>query len=201
MLLDKEEEPIVSCAASAPSTPIGVVITAIAHHPNADLAVTPDLKRAGNVLVLVGRTETEFGGSHFALITGEGDAGPVPAPDSNSPARYRALHTLLRTGRVRACHDLSEGGLAVAVAEMCIGGRLGAAIDTLPHNDITTALFSESTGRFVCEIAPQDVTWFFDGLGEPATVLGTVTGDPLLRLAGFDIPLDELRSAFQGGPR
>ncbi len=183
------------------AVPPTLVITAIAHHPNADLAVTPDLKQAGDVLVVVGRTETEFGGSHFALITGAGDAGPVPAPDTNSPARYRALHTLLRTGRVRACHDLSEGGLAVAVAEMCIGGLLGANIDTLPHADITTALFSESTGRFVCEIAPQDVTWFFDGLGEPVTVLGTVTGEPLLRLAGFDIPLDELRSAFQGGPR
>jgi phosphoribosylformylglycinamidine synthase len=182
------------------AVPPTLVITAIAHHPNADLAVTPDLKQAGDVLVLVGRTETEFGGSHFGLVTGDG-GGPVPSPDSNSPARYRALHTLLRTGRVRACHDLSEGGLAVALAEMCIAGRLGADIETLPHDDIVTALFSESTGRFVCEIAPDDVGWFLAGLGEPALVLGTVSGEPVLHVAGFETPLDELCRAFQGGPR
>ena len=183
------------------AVPPTLVITAIAHHPNADLAVTPDLKLAGDVLVLVGRTETEFGGSHFGLVTDESATSPVPSPDNNSPARYRALHLLLRTGRIRACHDLSEGGLAVALAEMSMAGRLGANIDTLPSADVVTALFSESTGRFVCEVAPDDVTWFVEGLGEPAIVLGTVIDEPVLRLAGFDLAMDEMRSAFQGDPR
>jgi len=188
------------------AVPPTLVITAIAHHPNPDLAVTPDLKQAGSVLVLVGSTRTEFGGSHFFMVDGtlsfgDGARGMVPAPDPHAPSRYRALHRLLRTGRVRSCHDLSEGGLAVALAEMCIGGRLGADIVALPHPATTTSLFSESNGRFVCEVAPDDVQWFLAGLGEPATVLGTVTAEPLLRLAGSDTPVDALRAAFRGDPR
>lgn len=184
------------------AVPPTLVITAIAHHPNPDHAVTPDLKRAGNVLVLVGRTQAEFGGSHLALVgAAAGQAAtysPVPAPDAASPARYRALHRLLRTGRVRACHDLSEGGLAVALAEMCMSGNLGANIDTLPHADVTTALFSESNGRFVCELHPDDLTWFLDGLGEPALVLGEVTAGKALQVAGIFHRVEALRQAFRG---
>jgi phosphoribosylformylglycinamidine synthase len=184
------------------AVPPTLVITAIAHHPSPDLATTPDLKRHGNVLILVGNTTSEFGGSHFTMVTGDGVDSPVPAPDEGSPERYRALHQILRTGRVRSCHDVSEGGLAVALAEMCIGGRLGAAIDTLPHSDVTTSLFSESTGRFVCEVNPDDVAWFLDALGEPAVLLGDVILSAELRIDGMStIRLDALRAAFKGVSR
>jgi phosphoribosylformylglycinamidine synthase subunit PurSL len=183
------------------AVPPTLVITAIAHHPNADLAITPDLKHAGNVLVLVGRTSAEFGGSHFSMIAGVIGHSPVPAPDPDAPARYRALHTMLRSGRILACHDLSEGGLAVALAEMCMSGNLGATIDTLPHDDLTAALFSESSGRFVCEVAPDDLAWFLDGLGEPAVVIGEVTHAKALQLGGVLVRLDALRDAFKGGAR
>lgn len=184
------------------AVPPTLVITAIAHHPNPDKAVTPDLKLAGNVLVLVGSTAVEFGGSHFAMATGDGGDGPVPAPDAGAPARYRSLHTLLRTGRVRSCHDVSEGGLAVALAEMCIGGRLGASIDALPHADLVTSLFSESTGRFVCEVSSDDLGWFLEGLNEPAVVLGDVIATTELRLPGVaPLGVDSLRAAFMGAPR
>jgi len=184
------------------AVPPTLVITAIAHHPNPDCAVTPDLKRAGNVLVLVGNTSTEFGGSHFTMVTGAGGDSTVPAPDAAAPTRYRALHRILRTGRVPSCHDLSEGGLAVAIAEMCIGGRLGATIDTLPHDDLVTSLFSESTGRFICEVNPDDVEWFLGALGEPATVLGTVTSTTDLLVAGLSpVRLDDLQTAFKGAQR
>ena len=183
------------------AVPPTLVITAIAHHPDAGRAITPDLKRAGNTLVLVGRTATEFGGSHFSMVTRSSGGGPVPAPDPGSPGRYRTLHTLLRTGRVAACHDLSEGGLAVALAEMSIAGRLGATIDTLPHADPVTSLFSESNGRFLCELAPGDVEWFLAGLGEPATVLGTVAAEATLRLVGFELGLAQLQAAFRGSSR
>ena len=183
------------------AVPPTLVITAVAHHPHADAAVTPDLKAAGDLLVLVGHTTAEFGGSHFAMVGHGVAAGPVPAPDPDAPARYRALHTLLRTGRVRACHDLSEGGLAVALAEMCMSGNLGADIGTLPVADVATALFAESTGRFVCEVAPDDLAWFLHGLGEPAVVLGEVTDAAALQIAGQHLQLDTLRHAFKGGTR
>jgi phosphoribosylformylglycinamidine synthase II len=179
------------------SVPPTLVITAIAHVPDANAVVTPDLKCAGNLVVQIGSTACEFGGSHFAKIHSITMPAPVPAPDAGAPTRYRRLHRALRSGRVLACHDISEGGLAVALAEMAIAGRLGLSIDTLPGPDPVSALFSESTSRFVCEIAPGDVDWLVEQLGEPVTLLGTVTDSPTVTLTGVDaIPLADLVSAF-----
>lgn len=184
------------------AVPPTLVITAMAHVPDADRVVTPDLKRAGNVLVLLGHTHVEFGGSHFALVHGlPVSVGPVPAADPAAPARYRALHAALATGRVGSCHDLSEGGLAVAAAEMAIAGRLGVRIDTLPHADVATGLFAESTGRFLCEVPEADVAWFMDAVGEPALVVGQVTADGRVSMPGVDLPLEAAVTAFTGGHR
>jgi phosphoribosylformylglycinamidine (FGAM) synthase-like enzyme len=183
------------------SVPPTLVITAIAHMPDVNVAVTPDLKQAGNVVVQVGMTACEFGGSHFAKVNSATDASPVPAPDAGAPTRYRRLHEALRSGRVLACHDLSEGGLAVALAEMAIAGRLGLSIDTLPGPDPVSALFSESSSRFVCEVAAGDVTWLAEQLGEPVTVLGTVVDAPMLNLPdSTTILLVDLVTAFGAQP-
>ncbi|MCU1504932.1 MAG: purS, partial [Ilumatobacteraceae bacterium] len=138
------------------AVPPTLVITAVAHVPDANRVITPDLKQAGNVLVVLGRSRAEFGGSHLELLGGPaGSRSVVPAPDPDSPARYRRLHLALRSGRIAACHDVSEGGVAVAVAEMAIGGQLGLALDvTSTGIDAVSMLFAESSGRFVCELAP-----------------------------------------------
>ncbi|MEY2581529.1 MAG: phosphoribosylformylglycinamidine synthase subunit PurSL [Ilumatobacteraceae bacterium] len=183
------------------SVPPTLVITAIAHMPDANAAVTPDLKRPGDVVVQIGSTSCEFGGSHFAKVSESADPATVPAPDPTAPGRYRRLHSALRSGRLIACHDISEGGLAVALAEMSIAGRLGLSIDSLPGPDPVSALFSESSSRFVCEIAPADVDWLADHLGEPISILGTVIDEPMFTLPGAPpIPLDTLVSAFGAQP-
>ena len=89
-------------------------------------AVTMDLKQPGNLLYLVG----ELAPPGAAAMPGCWTAGNLPGMQPslttrNAPRVYRALHRAIAAGWVRACHDLSEGGLAVAAAEMCIGGRLG----------------------------------------------------------------------------
>ena len=100
-----------------------------------------------------------------------------------------------------ACHDISEGGLAVALAEMAIAGRLGLAIDTLPGPDPMSALFSESSSRFVCEVAASDVGWLSEQLGEPVTLLGTVTVEPVVSLPGSGpITVAALATAFGALP-
>ncbi|MEX1024147.1 MAG: AIR synthase-related protein, partial [Planctomycetota bacterium] len=111
------------------------------------------------------------------LIDGREREQLVPAPDPDAPARYRRLHRAIRKGLVWSCHDLSEGGFAVALAEMCIAGRLGADIDTLPHSDPTTALFSESSGRLIVEVSRDDLAAFVDVIHEDHVVVGTVTDD------------------------
>ncbi|MEP7202833.1 MAG: phosphoribosylformylglycinamidine synthase subunit PurL [Ilumatobacteraceae bacterium] len=183
------------------SVPPTLVITAIAHMPDVNVAVTPDLKQTGNVVVQVGTTACEFGGSHFSKVHRLTTPASVPAPDALAPIRYRRLHDALRSGRVLACHDLSEGGLAVALAEMAIAGRLGLSLDTLPGPDPVSALFSESSSRFVCELAADDVTWLAEQLGEPVTILGRVVDAPTFSLPGSPaIPLADLVAAFGARP-
>jgi phosphoribosylformylglycinamidine synthase len=160
--------------------------------------VTPDLAEAGNVLILIGQTDTEFAGSHLDLVQGAPrNAGVAPAPDPDAPETYRHLHAAMRGGLVVACHDISEGGLAVAVAEMCIAGRLGARIDTLPHDDLVTALFSESSGRLIVEVRPRSVDAFMKIMDRSAARLGVVTDDSLLSIHGIEpIAVGDLVNAF-----
>jgi phosphoribosylformylglycinamidine synthase len=184
------------------SVPPTLVITAVAHVPDADVVVTPDLKAHGNVLVVVGTTRPEFGGSHLHLAMGTDvvtAGGEVPAPDPAAPERFRRLHRVLHTGIVRSCHDISEGGLAVAVAEMAIGGRLGVQADALPHPDPTVALFAESSARFVLELPGGDVAWLERELGEPVHVLGQVTAAPTLALGPCVVSVDQALAAFTAG--
>jgi phosphoribosylformylglycinamidine synthase len=179
------------------AVPPTLVITAMAHVPDADRTVTPDLRAAGNVLLQVGHTAVDFAGSHFELLYGSEGHGTVPAPLLDPLTRYRALHVAIRDGRVQSCHDLSEGGLAVAVAEMAIAGRLGARLRSLPHTNPTAALFSETNGRFVVEVAPADLEWFVQNVPD-TSVIGTVTDDGMVAFPGWSVSVAELVDAFTG---
>jgi phosphoribosylformylglycinamidine synthase len=180
------------------SVPPTLVITAIAHVPDADRCVTPVLSQPGNVLIQLGTTSREFAGSHLDLIYGEpSELGSAPAPDPDAPSRYRHLHEAINAGMVKSCHDLSEGGLAVTLAEMCIAGRLGAEITDLPHDNDAAALFAESQSRLVVEVAEADVQQFADVMHEPIHVLGRVILDAELRLPGLEpLSIEDLADAF-----
>jgi phosphoribosylformylglycinamidine synthase len=182
------------------AVPPTLVITAVAHVPDVGRCVTAELTAPGTVLFLLGETAPEFAGSHLDLVLGEpATPGAAPQPDPAAPDRYRRLHTAIRGDLVQACHDVSEGGLAVALAELCISGRLGASVEALPHPDPATALFAESIGRLVVEVAPDDVERFLLTVGA-ARRLGTVTADPVLSLPGVaPIPVADLAAAFLGG--
>ncbi len=144
------------------SIPGSLLISALGIVPDLRRCVTMDLKRPGNRLFLVGATRDELGGSHFALVRGL-SGGNVPQVDTESaPKIFAAVHRAISAGRVRACHDLSEGGLAAALAEMCFAGEFGArvslkALSAVPGvpADPVRQLFSESNTRFVLEAAPE----------------------------------------------
>jgi len=194
--------------------PPTLVITAVAPVRDVALAVTPDLKQPGNALVLLGRTLPEFAGSHLTMLStdsqqvlvpleglkpaGNRGLGVVPGPDADAPARYVALHDAIQRGLIASAHDCSEGGFGVAIAEMAIGGRLGAEIDlsSAIHADPTVALFSESVGRIICEVAPEHVATVLASVAGSA-VVGAVTAEQQLTISGeFAITVDELVSAF-----
>ena len=157
-------------------------------------AVTMDLKEAGNSLYLVGKFAPTFGGSHFSMITSQSINDPVPSVDEITPQVYKTLHQAIKAKLIRSCHDLSEGGLAIAAAEMCIGGRLGV---NLTLESSARILFGETTGCLLVEVNPVNVSVFesnFKAL--PFTKIGQVTSDPVLKFSDNPILVSDLVIAF-----
>jgi phosphoribosylformylglycinamidine synthase len=191
--------------------PPSLLISAIGQIDDVGRAVTMDLKEPGNSLYLVGETKNELGGSHFALASAlAGGVAPTVDPD-RAKAIFSAVHQAIVSGCLRACHDLSEGGLAVAIAEMALAGGYGAQIELaalkVAGADESSAvkLFSESNTRFLCEV-PQKRGGEFEQLlaGLPIVKLGTVTAERRLTISAggrpvVDASLEELKSAWQGG--
>ncbi len=184
-----------------------ILITAMAIVPDVAHATTSDLKAAGDRLIVVGDTRAELGGSALAKALGA-PGGYAPAPVTDALARARAVHRCIAGGHVRACHDLSEGGLAVALAEMCLGGRIGATVDLakLPADtaDPTARLFAESGARYLIEAAPDAMDAIAEHLdGVPWADIGAVGGDRVtIERAGaplVSLPLTAVVEAFTGG--
>jgi phosphoribosylformylglycinamidine synthase subunit PurSL len=168
--------------------PPSLLISAIGLIDDVNLAVTSDLKEPGDAVYLLGLTRAELGGSHLHRVWRPPCPLPWPAPSqpAQAPAIYRALHRAMKAGLVRACHDLSEGGLAVAAAEMCIGGRLGMTL-TLESEAPVVELFSESNGRLLAEVSPDAAKAFeahFDGeLAGLVRRIGAVSAEPRLAIS------------------
>jgi phosphoribosylformylglycinamidine synthase len=185
--------------------PHTLLVTALGRVPDVRKCVTMDLKEPGNALYIVGATKDELGGSHFHLVTNR-TGGSVPQVDlATAPKVFTAVHSAITQGFVRACHDLSEGGLAVAIAEMCFAGSIGADITSLPGNLPHDAkLFSESPSRFLIEVKPEH-TSIFEAVfaGVPVARVGVTVADPRLRIAGANgewliwVKLATLKDAWQ----
>src|SRR5262249_18705083 len=152
-------------------------------------------------------TRNEMGGSHFNLVLSL-DGGTVPHVNRlQAPNLFRALHTAISTGLVRSCHDLSEGGLAVAIAEMAFAGNVGADLTDVGKIDAESdvvRLFSESPTRFLIETSPANSAALqkaFGGL--PLRRLGVTLKEPRLRIAGANgewlvwANLADLKEAWQ----
>ncbi|MBI3272626.1 MAG: phosphoribosylformylglycinamidine synthase [Planctomycetes bacterium] len=209
--------------------PPSLLISAICVMPDVTKSVSMDLKRSGSPVYLVGRTKNELGGSHYyGLLGAVGNA--VPQVDAvKGRDILEALSIAMERGLVLACHDLCEGGLAVAAAEMAFAGDQGlemelasvpSAVDA-QRDDIL--LFSESNTRFLVEVSPEsqkafeDLMWSCLSAGEMAppivprpshmewALVGWTTDHKRLSIHGLegkpvvDESLADLKAAWQGG--
>ncbi|MDR2603803.1 MAG: phosphoribosylformylglycinamidine synthase, partial [Desulfovibrio sp.] len=191
------------------SIPPTLLFTVLGYIPDVNLAVSSDCKRAGDVIYLLGLTRCETGGSEAASELGVA-GGEAPLPDAaTARARYALVHAAVRAGLPNACHDLSDGGLAVALAEMCIGGRTGAHVDLerVPVSEggpdavreTVALLYSESASRLLLTV-PEHKTKDFEALcaampgcrlGVDAARIGVVTaGDAVTFVAGGSVVLE-----------
>jgi len=190
--------------------PPTLLISALGRVPDVRRCVTMDLKEAGNLLFLVGLTKNEMGGSHYNLVN-DLETGLPPQVDLKlAPRIFHLVHSAIEGGLVRSCHDLSEGGLAVAVAEMCLAGGKGAFIDgaLLDFFDVEeeVRLFSESNTRFVLEVSKdheQSLTSLFDGIGSCERI-GYVMEYPMLQISSPEheglaiaVSIADLKEAWQ----
>jgi phosphoribosylformylglycinamidine synthase len=163
--------------------PSTLLISAIGIAPDINKRLTMNLKGAGNHLYLLGETKAELGGSllyHHLAYNG----GDVPSLPENGLQQYRLLHQAIQQDWLKAAHDLSEGGFAVALAEMALAGRLGAQV-TLPASDLTAVelLFSESNGRLLLEVPPMHAEALEKHFsGYPLVCVGRVTEGPMIRI-------------------
>ena len=167
-------------------------------------SVSTDFKRPGDVIFLIGPAGSQMGGSMAERITGT-SSGRAPSLELDTAKReYRLLSRAIEDGLVESCHDISDGGLAVAVAESCIGGNLGARIDLDPFHEAGTAvlLFNEAPARFVVSVKPENRARFEKMLEETAALIGEVLPAAALEFVRgkgplFSAGLDELRTTWK----
>lgn len=190
--------------------PHTLLITAMGRVHDVRQCVTMDLKEVGNDLYIVGMTRDELGGSHFHKVTSRTGGQPPRVDFEQAPKILQALHQAIRSGWVRACHDLSEGGLAVAVAEMAFAGGIGADMTEIKQMPVegdlpdSARLFSESPTRFLVEVKPEHAAAFGQCLaGLPCARIGKTVVEPRLRIADSRgewlvwAKLSELKEAWQ----
>ena len=192
------------------SIPHTLLVSSIAVMPDARRAVSMDFKRNGDLIYLVGQTYRELGGSEYFRTKGlVGGDVPVVRPRQAKELMDK-LSQATERGIVSACHDLSEGGLGVALAEMSFAGRLGAVIrikdvplgEPVGRDDLV--LFSESNSRFLVAVAPENRDEFEETMGNTSfAVIGKVSASDRLQIYGWDDTkvvdesIRDLREAWQ----
>jgi phosphoribosylformylglycinamidine synthase subunit PurSL len=186
-----------------------LLISAIAIVPDTRRVTSMHLKRPGNLVYLIGVTGDDLGGSLAQRLHGQqGGTAPV-SHHSSARSVFGKIHRAIRKNLIQACHDLSEGGLAVAAAEMAIAGGHGLEIDlrdlpvTSPGLADSMRLFAESPTRFLVEVTPADAPELEKVLGKsPHAKIGRVLDSPRLRVSShgesvIDANLATLRARWQ----
>lgn len=159
-------------------------------------------KAADETVLLIGETAGWLGqSSYLATICGREEGAPPPVDLAVERRNGDFVRQLITARRVSACHDLSDGGLAVALAEMAMAGGIGAAIETLPQGKAHAVLFGEDQARYLVTVPAaqaQSIVAEAAAAGVPALALGRTGGDALV-LPGEDaIAVAALKTAHEG---
>lgn len=164
-------------------------------------------KTEGDIILLLGETKEELGGSEYLKIIHKLDKGMPPHMDLDLESRVQeACLSAIQSGIINSAHDCSDGGLAVALAECCMSNPdkiFGAEINIGARNDIRTdaLLFGESQSRIIVSIVKEDIAKFMtiiDKYRIPAVVIGKVLGERLKINGLVDISIEELKMTWKG---
>lgn len=173
-----------------PVTPT-LLITALGLVPDIRQTVSMDVKTPGNPIYVVGETLAELGGSEYFNLKGFLGKSVPRVRSAAARKQFKAVTKAIEKGCVRSCHDASEGGLAVAAAEMSLAGNYGLelSLDKVPTEDLRRddfVLFSESNSRFLVEVSAKAKEQFERLMkGKVSAEIGKVTSSPRLRIKGL----------------
>jgi phosphoribosylformylglycinamidine synthase len=185
-----------------------LLVTALGIVPDIRHAITMELKQQGNLLYLLGLTSPELGGSAYYHLNGELGASVPKLSPQNMIIMYHRLLKAIDSKLIRACHDCSEGGLGVALAEMAFTGNQGVEVDlkqvkVIKEMRADLTLFSESNGRLIVEVEEEKAEDFEKTLGEKYfSCIGKVKPEKNLHVINgkkslINLDLDELISAWK----
>ena len=156
---------------------------------------------AGDVILLIGETKGWLGQSAYQrTLLGGLDGAPPPVDLDAERRNGEFVRELIVSGRVGAVHDLADGGLGVALAEMALAGAIGATIDRLPEGPTHAICFGEDQGRYLLGVGAGEAEAILRAAGAravPAMAIGVTGGDALSLPSTAPIPLAELRRAYE----
>ncbi|TAJ74738.1 MAG: phosphoribosylformylglycinamidine synthase subunit PurL [Phenylobacterium sp.] len=154
--------------------------------------------KTGDILVLIGATKGELGASMYLREIGGREDGAPPPVDLGLERRTGDLvRGLIQGGQLKTVHDLSDGGLAAALCEMCLASNVGA--DLRLEGEPWVTLFAEDQARYLVALNdPTPVLQAARAAGIPAAILGEAGGEAIRVEGGLDLPLAELRTAHEG---
>lgn len=189
------------------SIPVTLLVSGFGVIEDAQHVIGSSLRRVGSKICILGETTPGLRGSVFAKYTQNAGLNGVPTwSDETNWANYEKYHTLVKQGAILATHDLSEGGLAVALAEMAFSGKAGLKIEleNMPASKQCTLaeiLFGETPGRLLMEVAPEHVAAVKAAGG---IVIGETTGERWLHITNrsstvIDLAIADLKTIWQNG--
>jgi phosphoribosylformylglycinamidine synthase II len=168
---------------------------------NAERTTDVAFKANGDRILLLGKLTGELGGSEFLASRGRKEGRPPALDEILERSVQTAVRTMIREGFVASAHDCSEGGLAVALAESCLAGALGAAVKLDTPLAPSALLFSEEPSRVIVSCSPErvaDVLRTARKIGAPCVEIGTVGGTALAIEGVASVPLEIMRTAYEG---
>jgi phosphoribosylformylglycinamidine synthase subunit PurL len=164
---------------------------------------TQNFKDEGDVIILIGKTKDEIGGSEYLRVIHDKIRGDIPDLDLDyEKENQQAILELIKAGALKSCHDISDGGLAVALAECCISDRekqVGCRVNLRSDLRNDTLLFAESQSRFIVTVAPTkkpDVQNRLDKMEIDYDIIGLVAGDKLIINDLINLDLSVLDDLF-----
>ncbi len=156
--------------------------------------------KSGDTLVLIGETRGELGQSlYLREVLGREDGAPPPVDLAVERRNGELVRGLIGSGAVSVCHDLSDGGLVGAAADMALASNVGVVLNAVQDLPAHAFLFAEDQGRYLIGTSePRAIMDAAVRAGVPVAIVGAARGEALAVGGLFETPLSDLRQANEG---